>query len=151
MKQSVRGVGVGTVSLVLIFAVLCLTVFSVLTLSTANADKIMTNRTVEFVTGYYHADAQATRITAHILNAYKDGTFPSNVRELEAAFDVEFKLEPSEFDLIYVSFLYKINNALELSVKLRLAESSGTILEWRIRNSRDWEIDDTLPVWDGAD
>jgi len=149
MKQNVRGAGVGTVSLVLIFAVLCLTVFAVLTLSTANAEKTMANRTADFVTSYYIADTNATIITAHILESYRSGTFPEEGSIDASFFGVPLTAEPCDSDILYVSFIYKVNDVLNLSVKLRLSEGCETVLVWRLVSSLDWEVDDTLPVWDG--
>jgi len=150
MKQNVRGVGVGTVSLVLIFAVLCLTVFAVLTLSTANAEKTMANRTADFITSYYNADTNATIITAHILESYRSGNFPEEGDIDASFFGVPLTAKQNDSDILYVSFIYKVNDVLNLSVKLRLSEEREMVLEWRLVSSLDWEVDDTLPVWDGT-
>lgn len=56
----------GAVSLVMIFAVLCLTVFSVLTLSTAVGESKLAQATVQHTADYYAADAQATAIAAQL-------------------------------------------------------------------------------------
>lgn len=149
MKQNVRGVGVGTISLVLIFSVLCITVFAILTLSTANSERIMANRTADFVTSYYNADTNATILKAHILEAYRNGTFPEDTNIDETVFGVPLITELLN-DNLYVSFIYEVNDVLDLSIKLRLSEESETVLEWRLVNSQEWEVDDSLPVWDGT-
>lgn len=56
----------GAVSLVMIFAVLCLTVFSVLTLSTAVGESKLAQATAQHTADYYAADAQATAIAAQL-------------------------------------------------------------------------------------
>lgn len=56
----------GAVSLVMIFAVLCLTAFSVLTLSTAVGESKLAQATVQHTADYYAADAQATAIAAQL-------------------------------------------------------------------------------------
>jgi hypothetical protein len=149
MKQKVRGVGVGTVSLVLIFAVLCITVFSVLTLSTANTERIMANRTADFISSYYNADTQATIIKAHIIESHRNDTLLSDIETTLTSFGVRIIAEQLD-DTIYVAFIYEINDALDLSVKLQLSEASEAVLEWRMVNSQDWEVDDSLSVWDGS-
>lgn len=56
----------GAVSLVMVFAVLCLTVFSVLTLSTAVGESKLAQATAQHTADYYAADAQATAIAAQL-------------------------------------------------------------------------------------
>lgn len=56
----------GAVSLVMIFVVLCLTVFSVLTLSTAVGESKLAQATAQHTADYYASDAQATAIAAQL-------------------------------------------------------------------------------------
>jgi kynureninase len=149
MKQNMRGVGTGTVSLILIFAVLSLTIFAMLTLSTANAEKTFVTRAASFITNYYEADTQATRIKAHLIYAHTNGAFSDSLSEVEAAFNVEIEYEQLAGNNFHVAFVYEVNDFHDLSVKLRLAEDRTTVLEWRVVYSQPWEYDDTLPVWDG--
>ena len=50
------GIGVGSASIVLVFAVLCLTVFSLITLVVAGNDKVLVDAGAKLVTAYYEAD-----------------------------------------------------------------------------------------------
>jgi len=143
MKQKTRGVGVGTVSLIMIFAVLCLTVFAMLTLSTANAEKALAQRTASFVSGYYEADTKATQIRAQILESFRSGVL------IEYVEGVEIKFEQSDNGII-ASYITKLNEVLDLSVRLRLLGNEDTVLEWRTVHSGEWEIDDSILVWDGV-
>jgi hypothetical protein len=160
MKQKVRGVGVGTVSLVMIFAVLCLTVFAMLTLSTSNAEKALADRTAAFVTGYYEADTLATKIKAEIIKSYRDGTLygaaslpdePYDIIgfEVTIAPGVQLSYEFEENGTIFASYSCEVNEVQDLSVRLSLAGGSYTVLEWKTVYSQDWEIDDGITVWDG--
>ena len=142
MKERTRGIGVGTISLVMIFAVLCLTVFAMLTLSTANAEKILADRTSLFVKGYYEADSRATEIRAAILESYSRGLFP------ESIYDVYIAYEPSDAGTL-VFYTCGISEVQELVVTLKLEENKDTVLEWRAGYSQDWAADDSVNVWDG--
>jgi hypothetical protein len=154
MKQKVRGVGVGTVSLVMIFAVLCLTVFAMLTLSTSNAEKSLAERTAAFVTDYYEADTKATKIRAEILDAHRSGFFDPQDENFEIISvqnvidGVEFLYERSGDD-IFVTYSCEVNDVLNLSVKLRLFEDRDIVLEWNTVHSQEWEMGDGFIVWDG--
>ena len=66
---------VGGNTLFLIFSVLCLTVFTLLTISTALSDKRLSVVSADAVNAYYEADYEAERIFSMI----KDGEIPSFV------------------------------------------------------------------------
>ena len=57
---------VGGSSLLVIFAVLCLTVFAMLSLTQAQADRRLAQNSWSAVTGYYRADCQAQEILAQL-------------------------------------------------------------------------------------
>lgn len=67
----------GASALLVIFAVLCLTVLAMLSLSTVQADARLSDASAEAVAGYYAADYQAEEILAQL----REGTVPSGVRE----------------------------------------------------------------------
>jgi len=141
MKQRSRGVGVGTISLIMIFSVLCLTIFAMLTLSTANAEKALSDRTSSFVEGYYEADSAATKIKAVILESYSAGLLPDSVNGVEIEYE---KLN----DSTYVSYVCDVNSVQDLIVMLKLDDAGGTVLEWRTGNSNTWEFNDSLTLLD---
>jgi len=143
MKERTRGVGVGTISLVMIFAVLCLTVFAMLTLSTANTERILSDRTSSFVKSYYEADSRATAVRAAILESFKRGVYP------ESLDGVDIKYEQKGGDT-FASYSCEINDVQELIVKLKLSSNIDTVLEWRAGYSQDWAFDDSVDVWDGT-
>ena len=149
MRQNMRGIGTGTISLVLIFAVLCLTIFAVLTLSTANAEKTLVTRSASFVASYYEADFQATRIKAHIIHAHRGENFTYALNDIASAFNTQIYHEQLRGGSSQITFASKVNDFHNLSVKLMLAENQVSVLEWRVVYSRPWEFDDTIPVWDG--
>ena len=65
-KQRFSIPAIGGSSLLVIFAVLCLTFFSMLSLSTVLAKKRMADASAEGVRAYYAADLQAERIFARL-------------------------------------------------------------------------------------
>jgi len=144
MKQKTRGIGVGTISLIMIFSVLCLTIFAVLTLSTSNAEKALADRTSSFVSDYYEADSNATRISARIIEAARIGQFPDLIDGVSISYE-------SEDEITVASYYSRINDVQDLFVKLGLDESRAVVLEWRTVFSGDWETDDSLNVFDPDD
>ena len=61
------GTMTGAVSLVMIFCVLCMAVFAVLTLSTAVREQSLAELTAQRAAEYYEADRQATSIAAAVI------------------------------------------------------------------------------------
>lgn len=74
---------IGGTSLLVIFAVLCLTVFSLLTLTTAQNQKRLSDSGAKTTSAYYHADCQAEEIFAVLRSGqshpqvHKDGNLYS--------------------------------------------------------------------------
>ena len=149
MRRPLRNIGVGTMSLVMIFAVLCLTVFAMLTLSTANAEKIMAEKTAAFVKAYYEADSRATQIRAQVVAAadapptWADG--------------IEIRLESTETvddagvrAVQYVQYTCPVGEAQELFVRFLLDGVDDRILNWELRLAGDWAPDARITIWEGG-
>lgn len=66
---------VGGISLLVAFAVLCLTIFALLSLTTVRADVRLADASADAVTEYYAADCQAQEILARLRN----GEVPDSV------------------------------------------------------------------------
>jgi len=135
------GIGVGSASIVLMFAVLCLTVFSLITFVVASNEKNLIEAKVDLVTGYYEADALADLILADILAA---DNIPSTIRGVPVAtgWDNELGAET-------VYFFCHINDIKALYVSLAISDGSYDILSWRMYDIDDWEYDDSLNIWTG--
>lgn len=65
----------GGISLLMVFAVLCLTIFTMLTISTVTADKALSDKSAQVVAEYYAADLEAEITFSKI----KNGEAPSFV------------------------------------------------------------------------
>lgn len=66
-------VNVGGASLIMIFAILCLTVFAALSLSTALAERATIQRYADTTSQYYAADARAIGISRIVSSDYSAG------------------------------------------------------------------------------
>jgi hypothetical protein len=76
--------GIGVVTLFVILLILCLTVFSVLTFASANADMRLSEKNSEMVKAYYAADNAAARISAEVSAFWKQGAPKPGARAIEA-------------------------------------------------------------------
>ena len=102
-KERISAPAVGGSSLLVIFAVLCLTVFALLSLSTVQAEKRMADAAAEAVADYYAADLQAQEVFARLRtgetvggvlvdgNRYHYSCSISKHQVLEVTLDIAYK------------------------------------------------------------
>lgn len=120
--------GVGGSSLLVIFAVLCLTVFALLSLSTALAEKRMADASAQSVSAYYEADLQAERIFARL-------------RAGEAVAGVET-------DGVVFRYSCPVSERQALHVALEKEKENWMVCRWQVI-ARSQSGSEALPVWDG--
>lgn len=121
---------VGGASLLTAFAVLCLTVFALLSLATVQADRRLADAAVRAVTDYYAADCCAQEILARL----RAGEEPEGV---ERNGDV-------------YSYVCPISPVRELAVEVRVRGTGYTVLRWQAVSAGEWEANDGLELWDGT-
>lgn len=119
----------GGSSLLVIFAVLALTVFALLSLSTALADRRLSDASVQSVTAYYEADVAAEEIFARL----RGGEVPADVREEGGRY----------------SYACPISDTQQLQVVLQREGDTWKVLCWQAVSSAEWSADDSIKVWDG--
>lgn len=125
---------VGGVSLLVVFAVLCLTIFALLSLTTVQADVRLADATAQAVADYYAADCQAQEILARLRN----GEHPAGVT-----------FYGSESD--YAQYTCPISETQELQVLVSVGgDESWSVLRWRCVPSQEWSVSEDLELWDGV-
>ena len=119
---------VGVTSLMVIYAVLSLTIFSLLSLNTALADKRLAQSSIDSVASYYEADTEAERIYALI----RKGEIPEEVYEADGIY--------------YYTCAITENRYIEVEVTKE--EDGWKVLKWRTVTEAPWE-EQLLDLWDG--
>jgi len=133
--------GIGSASIILVFVVLCLTIFAVISLVPALTDQTLVNAEVKLVKSYFEADTLAEQILAEILLV--DET-PVNIM------GININSFPDEGLLLeIVSFAVPISDTQVLSVVAGIDFDDYHIFVWRMCNISDWEADDSINVWQG--
>lgn len=152
-KNQGAGAGVGYVSVMLIFAVICLTIFAVLSLKASLSDNSINERSGEFLKQYYAADTAAKEKLSKLNDIafeIKNSEFFEDEFE-EKSKSIEGVAARRSTDGISVSFSVEINECQELSVNVLFDESGKyTVNKWQ---SRTVTIDDSnshINVWDGT-
>jgi len=129
-RESFSPAAVGGSSLLVIFAVLCLTVFALLSLSSVQAERRLADAATQAVTDYYAADLQAEIILARLRNG----------EEIPGLEEKDGKYE----------FEVPISGRQTLSVALDREGNDWVILRWQAV-TREGELDDSMNVWKGSE
>lgn len=130
-----RGGGVsGAVSLVMIFCVLCLAVFAVLTLATADREAKLAEMTARNAADYYEADRRAVEVAAALQRG----------KDVSEDVAVTWSGDVASFTIPFGE-----NQSLDAAVRVE-AGKPCEILRWRTAYTGSWEPDEYLNVWDGT-
>lgn len=116
-------IGIGVITLITVLLVLCLTIFSILTYSSAKADLQLSQINADAVSTFYEADCEAAELYA----------------EFAAGTDAELDTTVA------------VNDNQELHLHLvRNADGSIEILAWNTSAISNMEFEEELlPVWQG--
>ena len=147
---------IGITSLVLIFVMLCLLTFSVLSLVTARADLRLSQKNAERTSAYYDAENRANDILLSVISCieeYKDSpdasVFYQKLRErldgqngilFTGADSLEYEVLLDKEQLLSVS--------LEISYETYDDGSHYRILAWNTVSTHEWESDGSLLLLD---
>ena len=126
-KNSFSMPAVGAGSLLASFAVLCLTVFALMSLSTVQAEKRLADASVKAVEAYYAADLQAEVLFARL----RAGELPEQIQVLENRY----------------TYRCDISDNQHLAVALEHSDAGWRILRWQAVARETAGESDTLPVW----
>lgn len=117
---------IGISSIVLIFMILCLAVFSLLSLSDAKSALTFAQKRAETVQIYYESDIEAQK-------------FIRDYRALDA------EQKQSETTIVY-----ELPMRSGQTLHLELSADGSDILSYYVYNNTDYVIDSDLPVWGGV-
>ncbi len=121
-KERILLPAIGGSSLLVIFAVLCLTIFALLGLGTVQAGGRLSDASMEAVQAYYAADCEAEARLAALRAAHSTGLW---------------------------SYQVPVTETQALAVTVSIQGDSYEILQWQLTPTIQWENDDSITVWDG--
>lgn len=122
---------VGGTSLLVAFAVLCFTVFALLSLSTVQADKNISDAAARSTSEYYAADCEAQTLLARLRN----GEMPEGVTKEGSIYKYECPVSDTQ----------------TLHVTVRIENGDYSILQWETAASAQWSGDENIKVWEGTE
>ena len=115
---------IGGCSLLVIFAVLCLTVFALLGFSTVQANKRLADISAQAVSDYYRVDSQAEEILARL----RTGEIPDGVTEKNHIYSFRCIISPTQALLVEVQ------------------EENWKILRWQTISTIQWQPDESIDL-----
>lgn len=140
-------ISIGISSIVLIFLILCLSVFSLLSLSDAKTALTFSERHANAVRIYYETDAIGQTFLRDYRKAIADGTAPISAADSAA------QILPIGYTLTILdngAFRCDIPMANEQTLRVTFDENGMDIWEYYVYNDQEYTIDTRMPVF-GAD
>ena len=139
-------VNIGTASIVLIFIILCLSVFSLLSLSDGKSALTFAQRKADSVTAYYEADSAGQAFLHRFFAAVSDGSSEEDALNQAAAglpdgSETGFRTSGTPYCEI------PMTAGQALCIEIDPAASAPAA--YYVYNKEDYLIDDSLPVWGG--
>ncbi|MGM9521430.1 MAG: hypothetical protein ACI3VB_03015 [Oscillospiraceae bacterium] len=145
-RSGASGVNLGITTVAVIFAVICLTIFAVLSLSTASQEKKLAEKYAASVTAYWQADGECTELADAFGALLKTGAGFNELSAFAAANGADIYEEDGE---IYVSYSRQIDGTNSLFVTLKLSDGVH-VTQWQQVYTGLWEADISLDVWQGT-
>ena len=175
------GLNIGSASIIMIFAILCLTVFSALSLVTSVSEKKTAQRFADETAAYYEADSEAVKIKNSIQAAIDAGSTPqqaaaaNNAQYLtgQAAAALAPQIGPGSAgasqttsgpgtagaspntppDAIITYNVPLSDNISRITAVLTYNSKTNTLetLSWEKNSISEWSPDTDIDVWNGED
>ncbi|RGY98405.1 hypothetical protein [Clostridium sp. AM58-1XD] len=148
---------IGISSLILIFIVLCLVTFGLLSLSSARNDLVLAERNAEAVQEYYRADTEGERFIAMADSRLKKLAADSGMNNFPSVSSEKLKQIMGDYyneneRTIRTDISMERGQALHVELDLEKDSRRGTFCSVRsfyVYNQEDYEIDQSIPVWTG--
>lgn len=137
-EKKMPKISIGITSMTVILCVLCLTVFSVLTLSTALSEQKFSEKRAIAIQNYYAAETEAAAMVNELQETWERG----------ADLSVFAKKKGIAAEGNIFRFHKSIDAGQELQVELHLSDGFE-IKKWQVVSTADWTLDESLHVWDG--
>ena len=175
------GLNIGSASIIMIFAILCLTVFSALSLVTSVSEKKTAQRFADETAAYYEADSEAVKIKNSIQaaidagNTLQQAAAANNAQYLtgQAAAALAPQIGPGAAgasqttsgpgtagaspntppDAIITYNVPLSDNISRITAVLTYNSKTNTLetLSWEKNNISEWSPDTDIDVWNGED
>lgn len=146
-KQNKYSSGIGGSLILIIFIVLTITVFSVLTLVSAENELGTITRSTKVSEDYYTAEREAALKCSELNNMVTGITDQQEMIAILSLAEVSVKSEVGDFS---VSFTVEIDDNRLLETVLKPENDTLVIVSQKIMVPDEIIIDESIDVWDGS-
>ncbi|WP_124067575.1 short-chain dehydrogenase [Clostridium sp. E02] len=154
MTKQVRrqNASMGSPTLILIFIILCLVTFGLLSLFTAKSEWDLAKKNAAAVKEYYRADGLGEKFYKEVLGKERE------IREKGMDLDTRKKWLTEGFGTFYdpktdtVTAKIDMKQSQALIIGLQLNKGRDPMIDiyrWEVIQTEDYEIDQSMPVWSG--
>lgn len=150
-KSSRNKVSIGASSLILIFIVLCMATFGLLSLSSAQGDLKLARRNADAVKGYYEADNKGQQWLKGVDEVLME-EMGKGQDSTQCSLEIKDRLGDlydRETGLISTDIPMDRGRSLRIELVLMCGEKRYEVKSWYVYNSEEYEIDTSMPVWGG--
>ncbi len=154
MNKKITDFGVGASSIIMIFVVLCLTTFSLLSFSSAKSSLRLANKSKEYYTAFGDAELKAnqtlSKIDDKLAKAQTSFDYGSEVSGLSSIDGVKVKFNGNNYNISYsVPVLKDTYLNIELNVPANPSAYRYNIIKWNT-SSTEKDFDNGDKIWDGT-
>lgn len=134
------GLPIGGPSLLMIFVLLCINIFAVVSYLSALQDYKLSEKTADHILQYYAADSQAKKILASILDNFKQS--PESLSQEVMGIPLSFEDNPSQ-DILQVTYAVPIQEDMLLETRIILSKKdlSYELKTWKVVNTKIFDED----------
>lgn len=150
-KRKYPTINIGSSSMLVVFIILCLVTFSVLSVASANNDRKYSEKIADRTTAYYEASNKAEELLSQIDDKLKQVYEQYNTEYLSQVPDALTSIDGIDTsDFPSVSFSVPINDTQTLSVSLlvQIPEKEGdtfyTVTSWKEISTEVWNGDEPM-------
>lgn len=141
-QKSFPGMQAGTSYLLVIFVILCLVTFAVLSLSGAQKDQKNVQKLADRQTAYCRANSEAAKMLKEIDLALESASAKEKIAGING---VNVTEDGEEIQIDYMVVVTE-NQNLEVSVRASLQSGKRRIVKWKENASSEWKEKTKLPV-----
>ena len=138
-----RRASIGSSSLILIFIVLCLATFGILSLGNARREDALSEKNADAVKAYYQADSQAEGFVEMVDRALCQGGKKQQVLDGLGAY------YQADTDTVCTDIPMTAGQALRVELAVDWNAWTYSVLKWNVYEKETYEIDQSVPIWTG--
>lgn len=150
MNQRKLTMNIGMISFMVVFIILCLVTFSILSLVSANSNLIMTQKRLTHTSDYYAISSQGEKrlaqIEAHLYDLYfSSDSKQSYLSQLETLKEIDSSMIIDDQSV----FFDIIQDDLKLTVELEVTypgTSLYTLKSWKVIPSTQWQPEQGIDI-----